>query len=152
MALAPQNIHCQAGDVRGIVLDVLAVSVDATASGVTVLGILNGAQAAYRAKFGQWNTSFDFRVFFVSLHVTAASGVLVVPTLSLGSNGTSYNDIMIGTALTGLSGAGKHSVFVPLGSTTAPYGSTVACNVTTPATATALTLEVSLIGCFCTST
>jgi hypothetical protein len=140
--------HIGAGDIPGLVWDVLTTDLDGLALGSVLLATINGNQSnTYGALFSEQDTQFQFFPMFLHCYVRTAMLIVGVPTLSVGTNSPSYNDIIGATTLTGLSLAGRQSVYLPVaGGRTAAYGSDVYVNVTTAGIGTSLTLSASLIG------
>lgn len=145
-----RRIHVEAGDIDGLILDRIEGSVDGMAMGATRVGTINGNQAqAYGALFGERDKQFSFYPFIVYVLVTEASAVLAVPTLSLGTNGPSYDNILGNTQLPGLTTAGKVGIFLPaVGGNGASFGMAIYANVTSAGAGGSLMLRVSLVGVF----
>lgn len=83
----------------------------------------------------------------VTFELTSVSGFAVVASASVGTNSTSFNNILAITALTSVSTA-NNILTVPLSSVIASVAAStaIAVKVTTPATATTYVLKVSLLG------
>ena len=83
----------------------------------------------------------------VVVTLTSVSGFVSVSSLSVGTNATSYNNILPISALTGLIGA-NISLNIPIVSAISSVsgGTGVFVNITTPAVATSFVLEVSVLG------
>lgn len=86
----------------------------------------------------------------VVAEVTAADTIAVVASLSIGTNATSYNDILAISALTGLSAVNKIIEFSPLAAAISSIaGNTgIYVKVTTGATATTCTGRIHLFGLY----
>lgn len=87
-----------------------------------------------------------FVPFWIGAAVTASSGVTVFPSISLGTNGPAFDNMMAIRALAGVN-AGNYGpltlrALLPL----LTGGSVVNLNVTTPATAQAYMLAMLILG------
>lgn len=82
------------------------------------------------------------------IRCTAASGVLTVATVSIGSNAATYTDLVAATALTGVTAADLTIPVLPVLSVPAIIagGTAIHANVSVAATGTSQTLEVTIIG------
>lgn len=145
-----RRFHIQAGDIDGLVLDCISASLDGLRLGTTDISLIDGNQARdYAALFGESAKSFSFFPLLIQVLVTADSQMLSVATLSIGTNGPSFDNILSPTLLTGLTSTGRQSIFLPSpGSNIATYGSTVTAKVTIAGIGTLLSLQVSVIGAF----
>lgn len=84
----------------------------------------------------------------VLFEVMAATLITVPPTVSVGSNSPSFNDIVAATSLTGLTALNKTVVMnlTAAAFTSVAAGGTLGINVTVGATATTCTLKVMVVG------
>lgn len=145
-----RNLHIVAGDVYGLVLDAISGTLNGLVSGAMYLATINGAQAAtYSSFFGEPDTQFNFEPLMIQFEVASATAVISVPTVSIGTNSPTYNNILLAMALTGLTGAGSHTIVLPSpASMEALYGTDVYANVTGAGVDTELTIEVDVIGTY----
>lgn len=145
-----RNLQIVAGNIVGLVLDVVSGSINGLVSGAVNIATINGNQGMmYGAFFGEGDTQFNFKPLLIQVDVVSATGIISVPAISIGTNSPSYNNILAATTLTGLTMAGAHSIFLPTaGSMEAMYGEGIYANVTSVAVGTELTLAVDLIGAF----
>ena len=121
---------------KGIVVHTMSVSgVDAAATGATSVGTTE-------------NNGMTFFPRFARIRCNAATSITLPASISIGTNATSYNDILGITALTGVLSAGQY-LLLPIAST---VGTSVApntqifVNVTTGATGTSQTFGVAVVG------
>jgi len=92
-------------------------------------------------------TGRQFIVDKVIVIPTNTSGVITPPTISIGKTAASYVDVVIGTALTGLTSTLTHATLSPfVGSSVMDAGESLVLRVSTGATATTYTFKVVLIG------
>jgi hypothetical protein len=145
-----RNLHIVAGEVCGLVLDAISGTVNGLVSGTMYLATIDGTQAEmYSSFFGEGDTQFNFEPLLIQFGVQSATGIISVPTVSVGTNSPTYNNILGAMALTGLTGAGSHTVVLPSpGSMEALYGTDIYANVTGAGVGTELTISVDLIGTY----
>lgn len=93
------------------------------------------------------NGTERFHPIFAVINVSAANTIAVVPTLSVGTNGASYNNILVAAAMTGLSALHTllKSDIVGATGNVAP-NTEIYVNISVGATATAMSLDVHLFG------
>jgi hypothetical protein len=97
----------------------------------------------YTTPSGQGN----FHILMVVTEVTAATSFTVGATLSLGTNGASYNNII--ASFTSQTALNANTPTVPAaGAVSVPPSTAIVANVTGGATATTATAHFSLIGYF----
>lgn len=142
--------HIGAGDISGLVIDVITGALNGLVAGAAYFATINGMQSQnYSQFFGQSNTQFNFEPLLLQLEVASATGVVSVPTITIGTNAPNYNNILNTTPLTGLSTAGVRTITTPSpGSVRALYGEDIYVNVTSVGVGTELTLSIDLIGSF----
>lgn len=114
--------------------DFSATGINAASTGSTLIGTTqNGTQA--------------FHPLFVVFKMTAANTITIVPIVSVGTNASTYNNVIALTTLTGLTSVGA---MLPTNITTVigaiPANTAIFANIGTGATATTATLEVHLFG------
>lgn len=145
-----RNLQIVAGNISGLVLDVVSGMISALAMGAVYLATVNGAQADnYSAYFGEPDKRFNFEPFIIHIETEAAVGVVSAPAISIGTNAPNYNNILSTVTLSGLSAVGTHSLFLPSpGSMQAMYGQDIYVNITSAGIGTQLDLSVDLIGSF----
>jgi len=145
-----RTLHIGAGDIDGLVLDVISADINGLAGGPMLIGTINGVQSRnYSQFFGEGNVQFNFEPLMIQLEVQSATGVTLVPTVSIGTNAPNYNNILSALVLTGLSVAGAHTVMLPSpGGMEALYGQDIYANVTSVGLGTELTLSVDIIGTY----
>lgn len=145
-----RTLHIGAGDITGIVLDLITGNINGLVGGAVYLATINGGQAQnYSQYFQEPGTLFNFEPLLIQVEVESATGIISVPAISIGTNGPSYNNILSTMSLTGLTAAGTHTVVFPSpGSMEAMYGTDIYVNVTSVAVGTELTLSVDLIGTY----
>lgn len=110
-------------------------SIDAKATGATTI-------------FTTDNGTERFYPLFAIIESTAASGVLSVALVSIGTNSTSFNDILPITTLTGISAANK-MISLPLSvaaATSVAPNTAIKINVTTGATGTSQNIKATIVG------
>lgn len=93
------------------------------------------------------NGTERFHPLYVCAELTAATSVSVVPTISVGTNASSYNNILTATALTNFTAANKmqnYPISVLVDSVAA--NTAILVNVSIGATATTCTGKVAVIG------
>lgn len=150
MTLKTRLMHIAAGDIRGLVMDVIGGSVNGMATGATKLGTVNGVQIDYARAFSETGMAYDFCPLLVRVSPTAQTGSISTPTtLTIGTNSPNYDNLAGPILLTGLTALGLHTVAaVGAAASVAVYGADVFCNVTIAATGIGATLvfEVALIG------
>lgn len=142
--------HIGAGDILGVVLDVITGNVNGLIAGAMYLATINGDQSQnYSRFFGEADTQFNFEPLLIQFEVESATGILSVPAISIGTNSPDYNNVLTAMTLTGLSVVGAHTVVFPsAGSMEAMYGTDIYVNVTSVGIGTELTLSVDLIGTY----
>ncbi len=89
-----------------------------------------------------------FYPLFVGAEVTTADTIAVAPTVSIGTNDASYNNLLTATALTGLTVVNALIGLVPITAaklSVAP-STAIKANVTVGATATTCTIRVFAVG------
>lgn len=92
--------------------------------------------------------SRTFVVTDVIFRITAATGFISAATASIGTNASTYNDILTATALTGVS-AVNNFIKPPVGAAVlpaVPASTALKVNITVGAVATGLTLAVDVFG------
>lgn len=111
------------------------VTIDAKITGSTVINPTEGSRRFYPV--------------FATFEIIAASAIVGVPTLSLGTNSSTYNNIMTATALTGLTSVNKilntSNLLTVVADSVAP-STEIRVNVTVGAVSTTATLKVMLHG------
>lgn len=94
------------------------------------------------------NATRRFYPMFVVIKVTAANTIALVPTISMGTNASSYDNILTGYVLTNLSAVNKmvkaDLSAVAIDSVAPNTG--IYVNITSAATASTCTLSVTLVG------
>lgn len=145
-----RTLHIGAGDITGLVLDVITADINGLVAGAMYIATINGTQAqTYSQFFGEPNTLFNFEPLLIQIEVESATGIISVPAISIGTNSPTYNNILTAMTLTGLSVAGAHTIVFPTaGSMEALYGTDIYVNVTSVGVGTELTLSVDLIGTY----
>lgn len=110
------------------------VDIDAKTSGAVKIGTTE-------------NGTERFHPLFAICMVSSASGISLVPSLSVGTNGSSYNDIVTATAMTGLTAVNMmlRSDIVTATATVGP-NTDIYVNITVGATATAMKVIIHLFG------
>lgn len=109
----------------------------------TITATTTGATLLYTTE----NGTRKFYCVAISLECTTATLVTIPPTVSIGTNSTSYNNIMVTTLATGLLATALHfPIPINTASTVIPANTGIYVNVTTGATATAQTITVHLVG------
>ncbi len=88
-----------------------------------------------------------FRVTHVILDLTSVSGFVSVPTISLGTNSTSYDDILTATPLTSLTSQ-SDTFMIPISGIVADIASAtgIYLNIITGASASTYTIDAALLG------
>lgn len=145
-----RTLHIGAGDITGIVLDLITGNINGLIGGAMYIASINGAQSSnYSQFFQESDTQFNFEPLLIQIEVESATGIISVPAISIGTNGPNYNNILSTMSLTGLTAVGTHTVVFPSpGSMEALYGTDIYVNVTSVAVGTELTLSVDLIGTY----
>lgn len=93
------------------------------------------------------NGTESFHPMFVIFAMTAASGLILPCTVSVGTNGSSYNNIVSGLSLSGLiSLATMTPKNVDANSVVVPANTDVVANVGLAATGTSGTMKITLMG------
>jgi len=92
--------------------------------------------------------SSTFVPLFHIVRATTVDTLAVLPTMSFGSNGGSFNNTVAATALAGITAAGGFNQVGSLLNTSSVVagGTAYGLNITVGATATTLTLECTVIG------
>lgn len=98
-----------------------------------------------------------FMPFFMVLHLRGVTGFTSVPTVSVGTNAPTYNNVLAATALTGLDAEGEY-IRLPIGTELGSSGAfrgiapgssvSLKANVTVAAVATTYDLEVCIVGAY----
>jgi len=116
-------------------------------SKISVSGVNGKTQAATLIGTTE-NQGRRFYPLFIMVEVTAANTIAVAATASVGTNASSYNNVLTASALTGLTSANASLAFVPTLTAIASVspGTGIFLNVTTGATATTCTLKASVLG------
>lgn len=93
------------------------------------------------------NGNEDFHPLFVVFKLTSGAGIIVVPIISIGTNASSYNNIVSLTALTGLTSTGT-MLPANFGSVVSaiPPNTQIFANISTIAVGTTAVLEIHVIG------
>lgn len=120
-------------------------SVSVKKSIATVTGTSTGATTIYTLEA----STLNFYPIMVIFRAVSISGVVIIPTVSVGTNSTSYNNIATGSLLSSvLSTIGANGGAPQAASTSIPLagGSVIKANVTIGATATSYTFNVEVIG------
>lgn len=103
-------------------------------------GTATGATAIFTAPQG-------FGISQIQIVSTGISGLLFAPTISVGTNSSSYNNIITLSALTLLTATGDTINTHPLNPCYIPQtNDTIYCNVTTAALATSYNFQLVVIG------
>lgn len=147
--MTKRMFHLLAGDMAGVMIDVLSARVNGLVVGTTLLASINNNQLQYSRQFGEAQKQFNFYPLLAHILVTNDSAVTGVATLSIGTNASTFDNILGPTLLTGLSLTNKQSVFLPAaGANIVLFGTDINVNVTGAGLGTALQLAVSLLGVF----
>lgn len=94
---------------------------------------------------GTGSQTFVVERMFVRL--ASATGLVTPPSVSLGQNATSYDDIISSTLLTGLSTAGDYFILTPSGAVPSiPSSGTLTFNVQVGAVASTYAVDVLVVG------
>jgi len=109
--------------------------IDAKATGATTIGTTR-------------DSGERFVPLYVVVELTAAAALTIVPTISVGTNGASYNNLLVATALTGISATNNVVILAipPSVITSVPPGTPIKVNITIGATATTATVRVDVVG------
>lgn len=93
------------------------------------------------------NGTQKFYPLFATFSITAANGIVIVPTFSIGTNASTYNNIIPASLLTGLTTIDKMTK-IDISSATGiiPANTGIYARVSVPATATNCTVDVHLFG------
>jgi hypothetical protein len=108
---------------------------------------IDGTQLASTQIGTTENGTQSFYPLFACLALNGASAVTVVPSLSIGTNSATYNNILGTTVLTGMTSAGQmlHTNIVgAIGKV--PANTPIYVKMVTAATATTATVDVHLFG------
>lgn len=148
MPIKRRLFHAGAGDIWGVVMDALTVTVNTAVLGSTFISKINGAQGLnYSNLFSEGDEQFDFVPVLIHLNVIVDTVVLVAPSISIGTNSPNYDNVLGITLLAGLLSTGKRMTTLPAsGNAVAAYGTDLYLKVTTAAVATAQQMEVSILG------
>jgi len=93
------------------------------------------------------NGTQKFHPLFVIFKVSSGSVITLVPTISIGTNSTSYDNIIPATLLTGLISVDKYIKADIIGVIDAVSANTsIYCKVTGIATATTMVVDVHIFG------
>lgn len=113
---------------------------------MTVTGV--DAKTTGSTLIGTTDSTLRFRPVRAIFEITSATAVVGVATVSVGTNASSYNNVLVASALTGLSTVNTSLIFnlslAVLTSITVSTG--IYVNVTIGATATTCVFKVSVIG------
>jgi hypothetical protein len=112
------------------------------------LGGIDGKTTGVTTLFTTPNDGTRFYPHAIIVEATAATGVIAVASISVGSNGASYNNILPITALTGVSAANVVLVLPVTTGVSIPANTDIKVSVTTGATGTTLTLKIIPIGVY----
>lgn len=83
----------------------------------------------------------------VMVYCSAATAITVAASISIGTNGATYDNLVAPGILSGLTAAGLFTIPVlTVGGTAATASTAVVLNITTAATGTSQTIEVDVIG------
>lgn len=108
------------------------------------------AKTAASTKIGTTeNGTQRFYPIYLVVTCTAATSISVVPTLSIGTNSSSYNNIVTATSMAGITSANTFLttfVIAALGSVAA--STDIYTNISLGATATAMTIKIDLFGLY----
>lgn len=120
-------------------------NVDSNFMAITVENV--DGTAAASTKIGTTDAGMQFVPIFVNVEVTALTGFVSVASLSIGTNATSYNDILVITPLTGVISANT-ILQVPANALlkSVPSATDIFVKITTGAIASSYTLRVSVLG------
>lgn len=109
-------------------------NIDTTSTGPTLLGTIPP-------------TDLNYYPLYVRIFVMSASGVITPAIASVGTNASSYNNILALTTLTGLLGVGDcFNVILPGVLNAVPSGTSIYLNIGTAAIATDLTIGFAIHG------
>lgn len=103
-----------------------------------------GTTTIYTTENGTRNF-YPSRIRFIC---TAGTLITIVPTISIGTNASSYNNILAATSLTGLTSA-SNSISYNVDALVIPViaaNTAIIANVTVGSTATTMTIEVHIFG------
>lgn len=94
------------------------------------------------------NDGRKFIPMFAIFHVTAATAIVTPCTLSIGTNSSTYNNILAATALTGMTAI---DLVMQLGmnaaaSSVVAANTDIFANITVGATGTSISIDVTLLG------
>lgn len=93
------------------------------------------------------NGTEKFHPLFAVFVMNSASLITIVPTVSVGTNGATYNNILAATALAGVSGVGSMlPVVISSAISNISANTGIFVNVTIGATATTALLDCHIIG------
>lgn len=93
------------------------------------------------------NGPLTFIPMFASIHCTNGTAITITPTLSIGTNSTSFNNIVPATLLSVLSAAGVFTNPTLAASGAAvPANTSISVNITIGAVATTMTIDIHLFG------
>lgn len=96
-------------------------------------------------------TRNDARKFISTLaviHATVANAITVPPTISIGTNGTSYNNLLAAATLTGMTSVDNYLCFTLGGSVLSAVAANtgIYANISAGATGTSMTLDIAIFG------
>lgn len=108
---------------------------------------VNGKTTGATVVFTTLDSTKLFFPYRIRIYLTNPSGVVTPPTISVGTNASSYNNMLAATALTGLTTSGTYLDFPIISPVTAlAAGVDVNVNVTVGANATTYGFRVAVYG------
>ena len=115
---------------------------------ITTVGISGTVTGS--TSVGTTDPNMRFVAQFINVELTSLSGTLTIPpTISIGTNSTSYNNLLAGTALTGVNAANiVMQISATALSSSVATGTGIFVNVTAAATGVSLTytMRVTVLG------